>query len=130
MSPFRHRKTRHHWSLFLIVTLLLHATFGACEAVADTLCLEASGLIVLEQSGQPCVTKEYGDKSCVDLQLHDDHAPIQCKMKLVSADAPGVAFALIWPLPASARDLTLPDATAPPVPLLALIVRKTLYLLI
>lgn len=130
MIPFRHSKAKRRWSLFLVVAILLHATFGACSAIADTLCLEASGLIVLEQSGHPCAAKAQGDKSCVDLLLHDDHASVQCKMKLVSADAPGLVSAIRWLPQAVPTNLAISGVTTSPVPILALIVRRTLYLLI
>ncbi len=121
-------------ALCLIVIMLLHWTFGACAAIADTLCLEPSGQVVLETPGQPCVSKAGAQgKHCLDIQVeagHDDHASVPGMTQLVSPDSLGVVCAPIWPLPTSKAFRVLPATRGPPVPLFALMVRETTYLLI
>lgn len=131
-------KAKRRWSLSLIVIMLLHWTFGACAALADTLCLEPTGHVVWEKSGAPCAAEalEQGTgQSCVDLQLHDghdDHSPVPSKLQLADAQAPGLITALTWLLPtAPATQLMPPAATGPPLATPhSLVVRETAYLLI
>lgn len=128
---------QRRWSLSLIVVMLLHWSFGACAAIADTLCLEPSGQVVWEKSGQPCATQALEQtvgKHCIDVQTHDghgDHAPVPSKMQIADAQTPGLIPALTLPLPARvATPAMMPDATGPPAPLFSLVVRETAYLLI
>lgn len=138
MSMLTSRASKHRWSLSLIVIMLLHWTFGACAALADTLCLEPTGQVVWEQSGTPCAAdalEQATGKPCVDLQLHDgqdDHSPVPSKLQLADIQAPGLVTALTWLLPAeTTTQLQLPAATGPPLAKpLSLIVRETAYLLI
>jgi len=136
MSAVRSRLVARRWSLSLIVVMLLHWTFGACAAMADTLCLEASGRVVVEKAGEPCVAAavQSGEKHCIDLPSHDghdDHSPVPSKTQLADAAVPGLI-----PAPDGLSPLVfvtlamLPDATGPPAPPSALVIRETAYLLI
>lgn len=130
---------RRRWSLSLMVVMVLHWVIGASAALADTLCFEPDGRIVLEVASGPCAAERLEQatgKSCVDMPLHDghdDHASTP-PLKVPSlADAASTFFipALTW-LPPSAAVVphATPDATGPPVTALSVIIRETAYLLI
>ena len=130
---------RRRWSLSLMVVMLLHWCLGACAALADTLCFEPDGRVVLERADGPCVAtnlEQASGKHCVDLPLHDghdDHSSMPFAKAPALADAASTFFipALTW-LPPSAAVVphTTPDATGPPVTALSVIIRETAYLLI
>ena len=136
--------TMRRWSLPLAVVMLLHWTFGACAALADTLCIEPDGRVAYEQAGQPCASAvadphaakhavKAGDQHCVDIQLHDghnDHSPLPAKWQ-ADAQAPALIPAPAWVAPALLpRPTLLPEATGPPVKAFSVIIRETAYLLI
>src|SRR6218665_1760668 len=50
--PYFTRVQRRHWSLSLMVILLLHWAGGAMAA--EVLCFEPDGKVVLEDAGHPC----------------------------------------------------------------------------
>src|SRR5574343_335262 len=95
---------RRRWSLSLMVVMVLHWVIGASAALADTLCFEPDGRIVLEVASGPCAAERLEQatgKSCVDMPLHDghdDHASTP-PLKVPSlADAASTFFipALTW----------------------------------
>lgn len=130
---------RRRWSLSLMVVMLLHWVIGASAALADTICFEPDGRIVLEMAGGPCAGRhpeQAVGKTCVDMPLHDghdDHSSMPSAKVPALADAASTFFipALTW-LPPSAAVVphTTPDATGPPVTALSVIIRETAYLLI
>lgn len=122
-----------------MVVMMLHWVIGASAALADTLCFEPDGRVVLEVSGGPCAAERQEKatgKSCVDMPLHDahnDHSSLPSAKVSSLADAASTFFipALTW-LPPSAAVVphTTPDATGPPVTAFSVIIRETAYLLI
>jgi hypothetical protein len=136
---------RRRWSLSLIVILLLHWTLGVCAAVADVVCIEANGSVVLERAGQPCAeetpksaTEKASDnasgKACIDFTAddhHDPHDSLPSFAQLIDLPPPFLLPALGDAFSASAASaLTLPLATGPPVPSRSVVLRKTTVLLI
>lgn len=125
------------WSLSLIVIMVLHWSFGACIAFADTLCVEPGGKVVWEHEGGPCASdalEKVIGKPCVDLKLdgHADHTPAPAKvLPLLASQAVIFIPALDWLLPATEpAQLSRPDATGPPLAALSVAIRKTTVLLI
>lgn len=130
-------QAKRRWSLSLIVVMLLHWSFGACAALADTICLEPDGKVVWEQAGKPCaaeVLEQETGKPCIDLQAqdgHDDHSPVSSKLQLVDFQAPPLILALTWLLPSiPPHHAVKPDATGPPSRSFSVLIRETAYLLI
>lgn len=130
-------KRQRLWSLPLIVIMLLHWSFGACAALADTICLEPDGKVVWEQTGKPCAAEaveQITGNACIDFQAqdgHDDHSPIPSKLQLVDLQAQFLMPALTWLLPSiPSHQAVKPDATGPPIPSFSVIIRETAYLLI
>lgn len=130
-------QARRRWSLSLMVVMLLHWSFGACAALADTICLEPTGHVAFEKVGEPCATKaleQATGKSCIDLPAqdgHDDHSPLPSKLQLADLQVACIVPALTWLLPApSTYRPAKPDATGPPIPSFSVVIRETAYLLI
>lgn len=130
------QRQRRRWSLPLVVVLLLHWTFGVCEAMAQVLCFEPSGQTVLEVAGEPCKTAamEYeAGKPCFDLPAEpgDEHVSVPPYPPLLAdvppAFIPSIAYVLADPRGIS---LALPRATGPPVSTDPVVLRKTTVLLI
>lgn len=138
MFALRSRQaSRRRWALSLIAFLALHWIFGACTAIADVRCLEPSGRIVLEKSGNHCVvgTSEHpSGKHCVDFPVddnHEDQSSSRLNIQLADAHSPGLSVALPW-LASAHKPLfaMTPDATGPPSIPLSILIRETTYLLI
>ena len=131
------KQSRRRWSLSLMVVMILHWSFGACAALADTICLEPTGHVAFEKAGEPCASKELEQstgKTCIDLPAedgHDDHSPLSSKLQLADLQGVYIVPALTWLLPSpSIFRPAKPDATAPPISSFSVIVRETAYLLI
>lgn len=135
--PHFTRAQRCRWSLPLVVVLLLHWTFGICTAMAEVLCFEPDGKVVLEDVSHPCqdaaAEKAFG-KPCIDLKLdhQEPHAATPAN-PLAPADLqplvfiPALAYRLEVPQELS---LAQPVATGPPISTSAPALRRTTVLLI
>lgn len=137
LMPITRPQARRRWSLSLMVVLLLHWSFGACAALADTICLEPTGQVAYEKAGEPCAAEARAQttgKSCIDLPAqdgHDDHSSVPSKLQLADLQIPHLIPALIWLLPGTpAHHAVKPDATGPPTTPFSVIIRETAYLLI
>lgn len=137
VMPHFTRSQRRRWSLPLVVVLLLHWTFGVCSAMAEVLCFEPGGKVVVELSGEPCGTAQLEQKTgepCFDLQLdsHDEHATLLPHAPQLADLQPALfVLTLPYPFPApQAISLTLPAATGPPPSTDSVILRRTTVLLI
>lgn len=136
--PHFTRAQRRRWSLPLVVVLLLHWTFGICEAMADVLCIEPDGKVVLEVAGEPCAgaqLEQATGKPCIDLKAesHDgDHTTIPAN-PLAHADLQPLTFipalAYLLEVPQELR-LAQPVATGPPISTSSPALRRTTVLLI
>lgn len=76
MAAFQQAAKRRRLSLSMMVMLLLHWSFSSCAALADTLCVEPDGVVVWEQSGDPChsaLAEHASDTPCVAFQAQDGH---------------------------------------------------------
>ena len=147
MAAFQQAAKRRRLSLSMMVMLLLHWSFSSCAALADTLCVEPDGVVVWEQSGDPChsaLVEHASDTPCVDFQAqdgHDDHASVYSKLQLTDpplatqplmlTDPPLATQPLMlsWLNPTIAFSHVLkPDSTGPPVKAFSIIIRDTAYL--
>lgn len=105
--------------------------------MAEVLCFEPDGKVVVELSGEPCGTAQLEQKTgepCFDLQLdsHDEHATLLPQAPQL-ADLPPALFVLALPYlfeAPPAISLTLPAATGPPPSTASVLLRKTTVLLI
>lgn len=131
------RAQRRRWSLPLVVVLLLHWTFGVCEAMADVLCFEPNGKVVLEVAGEPCASAKLEQASgtpCMDLKAdsHEFHDSVPAN-SLAHADLqplplpPALLYLLEVPQELS---LAQPVATGPPISTSSSALRRTTVLLI
>ena len=131
------RAQRRRWSLPLVVVLLLHWTFGVCEAMADVLCFEPNGKVVLEVAGEPCASAKLEQASgtpCMDLKAdsHESHDSVPAN-PLAHADLqplplpPALLYLLEVPQELS---LAQPVATGPPISTSSSALRRTTVLLI
>jgi len=71
------RRQRRRWSLPLIAVMLLHWCLGVGVAMADVLCMEPDGKVVLELNGKPCLdapAEKATGQLCVDLAVDDGHS--------------------------------------------------------
>ncbi|MCC2639453.1 MAG: hypothetical protein K0Q68_3172 [Moraxellaceae bacterium] len=135
--PHFTRAQRRRWSLPLVVVLLLHWTFGVCEAMAEVLCFEPDGKVVLEIAGEPCASAELeqvAGKPCFDLKADssEPHESVPASPP-AHADLQPLLFipALTYLLevPQELR-LAQPAATGPPISTSLPALRRTTVLLI
>lgn len=135
MAAFQQAAKRRRLSLSMMVMLLLHWSFSSCAALADTLCVEPDGVVVWEQSGDPChsaLAEHASDTPCVDFQAqdgHDDHASVYSKLQLTDPPLATQPLMLSWLNPTIAFSHVLkPDSAGPPVKAFSIIIRDTAYL--
>lgn len=135
--PHFTRAQRCRWSLPLVVVLLLPWTFGICGAMAEVLCFEPDGKVILVASGQPCDTTQLEQgtgKPCFDLKVDTpaEHSsvppsPFQFADLQLALFIPALAYVLVAPQDVS---VALPAATGPPVSTHVTVLRKITVLLI
>ncbi len=108
-----------------------------CEAMADVLCFEPNGKVVLEVVGEPCASANLEQASgtpCMDLKAdsHESHDSVPAN-PLAHADLQPLAFlpALLYLLEVPQElSLAQPVATGPPISTSAPALRRTTVLLI
>lgn len=135
--PHFARAQRRRWSLPLVVILLLHWTFGVCEAMADVLCFEPNGKVVLEVAGEPCASaklEQASGKPCMDIKAgsSESHDLVPAN-PFAHADLQPLTFlpALVYVLEVPQElSLAQPVATGPPISTSPPALRRTTVLLI
>ena len=132
--------TRRHcrrWSPLLIVVMVLHWCLGVGTAVADVLCLEPDGRVVLELNGQPCINdavqtvkKEVSADGCIDLAVDDDHANHEPAAGNASPEPSPIILPVLAMLPPVITPIITGRAAPPRLPNHSVVLRTTTVLLI